>query len=57
MKRYLVILLLFTSCSHKFVVNGVEIKQRVKPISQSERPYYIASFLFGTVLVSTFVKK
>lgn len=55
--KYLIILLLFSSCSSTFVVNGKPIKQRVKPISNSDKPFYIASFLFGTVVVSNFIKK
>jgi len=53
--RYIVILLLFCSCSSTFIVNGVAVKQKVKPVSNNEKGIYIAAFLVGCSVTRLFV--
>jgi hypothetical protein len=45
--RYLFVILLLSSCSTKFMVNGHEVKQRTKMVPQNERVFLISSFIVG----------
>lgn len=55
MKKLFVIILICSACSSTFKVNGVEIKQKVRPISHNEKPVYITAFLIGAGITSLFV--
>jgi len=52
--KYILILVLFCSCSSTFKVNGVEIKQRTRAISHDEKPIFITAFLVGAGLASIY---
>lgn len=49
-----VILLVFTSCSTTFLINGQEIKSRTKAVDKSHETHILAYLLVSCALVSTF---
>lgn len=55
--KYILILLLFCSCSSTFIVNGKEVKQKTKVIGTEERIIGIAGFILGYAIIAPLIVK
>jgi hypothetical protein len=55
MKYLIIILILFSSCSSKLMINGVPVRQK-NGIPQREKPILLTAFLAGYFITPMIIK-